>query len=428
LNRGGRFRGKGGFSFGHYLRKLGAVIIRYYPNYYGQLSGTRHCGTPTDRFWARLEPGSERRKHNMPALVLHIDEYDSYEDVMANTSQKIAVEIPMVNFSHIISAIDTHTAGEPTRIVVSGVPHISGRTMADKKNYMRERLDYIRTLLTYEPRGHKDMFGVILVPPTTACAHYGVLFVDPTGYLDMCGSGIMAVTTVLLETGMVPMIEPETVIVLDTPAGLIESRAQVTGTQALSVSVANVPSFLWAKDVGLSLPDGRDISIDVAFGGNFFALVSAKALGVELRPENAAQLSEYETLIRNAVNDKIKVKHPEHGHIATVEITDFYDIDAPGHFVKSVAARGHMIDRSPCGTGTSSILATLYGTGKLKIGTEYTSESIIGTRFQGTLIKEVKMADVAAVAPVITGQAYITGLQQFVVDPSDPIKYGFVLS
>lgn len=332
----------------------------------------------------------------------------------------------MVTFAHIISAIDTHTAGEPTRIVVSGVPHIPGQTMADKKKYMRERLDYIRTLLMYEPRGHKDMFGAVLVPATNATASHGVLFIDTAGYVDMCGSGTMAVTTALIETGMVPMTEPETAIVLDTPAGLVEARARVRDAQALSISLANVPSFLWARDVGVSLSDGREINIDVAFGGNFFAVVSAKALGVELRPENAAQLTEYETLIRNAVNDKVKVKHPEHRHIATVEITDFYDIDLPRQFVKSVAARGRMIDRSPCGTGTSAILATLYGKGKLELGTEYTSESIIGTRFQGTLIKEVRVADVTAVAPVITGEAHITGLQQFVVDPNDPIKHGFL--
>jgi proline racemase len=333
----------------------------------------------------------------------------------------------MVTFSQIISTLDAHTAGEPARIVVSGVPPIPGHTMAKKKQYMRDRLDQIRTLVMCEPRGNKDMFGAVVVPPTIDHAHYGVLFMDPAGYVDMCGHGIIAITTVLLETGMIPAMEPEPTIVFDTPAGVVECRTEVKGNEVHAVSVANVPSFLWARDIGLSLPGGREIIIDIAFGGNFFAVVPAQALGIALRPENASQLAEYGSLIGDAVNDKIKVKHPRQEHIDTVEITVFYDIDVSRQFLKSVATRGSKVDRSPCGTGTSAILATLHGKGRLDKDREYTSESIIGTRFQGKLTTEVQLGEFTAVAPIITGEAHITGLHQFVVDPKDPLKYGFLL-
>jgi proline racemase len=335
----------------------------------------------------------------------------------------------MAQFSHIISTIDTHTAGEPARIILSGLPPILGNTMAEKKQYMKEHLDHFRTLLMQEPRGHKDMFGIVLTPPTRQEAHYGVLFIDSEGYIDMCGHSIMSATTALIEIGMVLPIEPETSIIFDTPAGLIEARARIEGNRVIEVSVANVPSFLYAKEVAIDLPEIGNINVDVAFGGNFFALVPAKALGVAVHPENSVRLIELGAAVKTAVNAKLTVQHPIVDHITKVELTMIYDKpESSQPFAKSVVIFGDgQLDRCPCGTGTSAAMAALYAKGELPLDTEYINEGIIGTRFKGKLLRQVQLGDFVAVEPVVTGTAYITGIQQFVVDPNDPFKNGFLV-
>lgn len=336
----------------------------------------------------------------------------------------------MARFAHIISAIDVHTAGEPTRIVLSGLPPIPGATMAEKKCYMMQHLDQIRTLLMQEPRGHSDMFGVIITPPTTDRGQYGVLFMDNAGYIDMCGHGIIGVTTALIEIGMILATEPETIVVFDTPAGLIKSYARVEGNQVVEVSVANVSSFLYARDVELDLPDVGKITLDVSFGGNFFAVIRARDLRVSVHPDNISKLIRLGMMVKKAVNEKLKIKHPTQQHITTVELTEIYDKPEPfSPFSKSVVIFGNgQMDRCPCVTGTSATMATLYGRGELPLGIEFITESIIGTRFRGKLVREVQVGDFIAVDPVVTGEAYITGIQQFVVDPNDPVKYGFVVN
>lgn len=333
----------------------------------------------------------------------------------------------MAQFSHIISAIDAHTAGEPARIVLSGLPPILGDTMAEKKRYMKERLDHFRTLLMHEPRGHRDMFGVILTPPASPKAHYGVLFIDHAGYIDMCGHSIMGVTTALIEVGMVPPIEPETLVVFDTPAGRVEARARVEGNRVVEVSVANVASFLYAQNVAIDLHGRRGIIVDVAFGGNFFALVPAKALGVDIHPSKLDQLIELGVAVKRAVNAQLSVRHPTADHITTVELTEIYDRPEPAQpLAKSAVIFGHgQLDRSPCGTGTSAAMAALHAKGELPLHTEFINESIIGTRFTGKLVREVRVGDFVAVEPVVTGTACIIGLQQFVADPKDLFRYGF---
>jgi proline racemase len=334
-----------------------------------------------------------------------------------------------MRFAHLISAIDTHAAGEPTRIVLSGLPPIPGGTMAAKKRYMAEHLDHFRTLLMQEPRGHRDMFGAILTPPTTPQAQYGVLFMDSGGYLDMCGHGVISMATALIETGAIPPTESETVVVFDTAAGLVESRAQVEGHQVVDVSVANVASFLYERDVALDLPDVGGITVDVAFGGNFFAMVRANRLGLTVHPAHVAPLTRFGMLINQAVNAKLQVVHPTQPHIATVALTEIYEppTRATPH-AKSAVIFGHgQLDRSPCGTGISAAMATLYARGELQLDEVLVSESLIGTRFRGKLLRQVPLGNYVAVAPVFSGEAYLTGMQQFVVDPDDPVKYGFRL-
>lgn len=335
----------------------------------------------------------------------------------------------MAKFSHIISAIDTHTDGEPTRVVLSGLPLIPGTTMAEKKNYMMENLDHLRTLLMCEPRGHRDMFGAILTSPTTDEAQYGVIFMDNAGYLDMCGHGIMGLTTALIETGMISATEPETHVSFDTSAGPVKSRAKVVENRVSEVSIANVSSFLYAKNVKIVLPNIGDVNIDVSYGGNFFALVPAKMLKVSVLPENISKLAQLGMMVKKAINEKIQVQHPIKKHITRIELTEIYEkTDPSSPFSRSVTVFGNgQVDRSPCGTGTSAMMAACYGKGELSLDTPYMNESIIGTRFRGKLIREVKVGDIVAVEPVITGEAYITGIQQFVVDPHDPLKYGFTV-
>jgi len=336
----------------------------------------------------------------------------------------------MARFAHIISAIDAHTAGEPTRVVLSGLPPIPGATMAEKKHHMMKHLDCFRTLLMHEPRGHNDMFGVILTPPTTEQAQYGLLFMDHGGYVDMCGHGTMSVTTVLVETGMVPMTEPETFIVFDTPAGLIQGKARIEGDRVVEVSIANVPSFLYARDVELDLPAVGKILVDVSFGGNFFAVVKAKDLGVTVRADHVSKLIELGMSVKGAVNEKVKVRHPTKEHIDAVELTEIYEKPEPSKpFSRSVVIFGRgQLDRCPCGTGTSATMAALFGRGELPLGVEFINESIIGTRFTGKLLSETRVGNFAAVNPLVTGRAYITGIQQFVVDPDDPLRHGFVVT
>jgi proline racemase/trans-L-3-hydroxyproline dehydratase len=335
----------------------------------------------------------------------------------------------MARFTHIISTVDTHTAGEPTRIVLSGLPPILGTTMAVKKRYMMEHLDHFRTLLMQEPRGHRDMVGAILTPPTTERSAYGILFMDHAGYLDMCGHATIGITTALATTGMIPLSEPETVVIFDTSAGSIESHARVERHEVVEVSVANVSSFLYAKDVALHLPDLGAISIDVSFAGNFIALARARDLGVSVHADHVAKLLELGTLVKTAVNARLQVYHPTQPHLTTVQLTQIYDQpEPPRPFARSIAIFGSgQMDRSPCGTGTSALMATLYVRGELPLGVQFINESIIGTRFSGRLIREVQVGEFVAVDPIFTGQAYLTGMHQFVVDPNDPAKYGFVV-
>ena len=335
----------------------------------------------------------------------------------------------MTQFAHLISTIDTHAAGEPTRIVLSGLPLIPGPTMAAKKQYMAEHLDHFRTLLMQEPRGHRDMFGAIVTPPTIPQAQYGVLFMDSGGYLDMCGHGIISIATALIEIGMVAPMEPETVVVFDTAAGRVESRAKVEGQQVKEVSVANVASFLYDRDIELDLPEVGRVTLDVAFGGNFFAMVRADYLGLSVHPAHVAQLTRYGMMINQAVNAKLEVVHPTLPHVTTVALTEIYEPPTRATpYAKSAVIFGHgQLDRSPCGTGISAAMATLYTRGELSLGEVLVSESLIGTRFRGQLLREVPLGDYVAVEPIFNGEAYITGMQQFVVDPDDPVKYGFTL-
>ncbi|SHM57226.1 proline racemase [Caldanaerovirga acetigignens] len=334
-----------------------------------------------------------------------------------------------MRFGKLIIAVDSHTMGEPTRVVVGGIPHIPGKTMAEKKVYLEKNMDHIRTALMHEPRGHRDMFGSIITAPVNQEADFGIIFMDGGGYLNMCGHGSIGAVTVAIETGMVKAVSPITYVKLDTPAGLVEARAEVEDNVVKSVTVRNVPAFLYEADVKIDVPGLGKITADIAFGGSFFAVVDAKQLGIKIEPSNVDDLIKAGMAIKRAANEQIKVQHPEKEHIKTIDLVEIYDeTENPKAHLKNVVIFGDgQADRSPCGTGTCAKMATLYAKGKLDLGQDFLYESIIGTIFKGRLIGATKVGPFDAVIPEITGNAYITGFNQFVIDPEDPVKYGFLL-
>lgn len=332
-----------------------------------------------------------------------------------------------MKFERLISVVDSHTAGEPTRVIVGGIPYIPGHTITEKKFYLEQNLDYIRTAVMHEPRGHSDMFGSILTAPGDPRADMGIIFMDTGGYLNMCGHGTIGAVTIMIETGMLKVVEPVTRVVLDTPAGLVTARAQVEDGAVREVTFENVPAFLFES--GVVEVEGKNIPVDVAFGGNFFAIVNAADLGLRVCPEQVKELKEIGMEILKEVNRKLTVRHPIFTHINKIDLVEICDKPSvAGANIKNVVIFGkNQVDRSPCGTGTCAKLATLIAKGQLQINEELVNESILGTTFKGKALKAAQIGAYQGIIPQITGSAYITGLNNFVINKNDPLKYGFLL-
>lgn len=328
-----------------------------------------------------------------------------------------------------VHTVDTHTEGESTRVVVGGIPKITGHTMPEKKEWLEKHLDYLRTALMLEPRGHNDMFGAILTEPTVEDADYGIIFMDGGGYLNMCGHGTIGAMTVAVETGMVEVTEPITKVVQEAPAGIIRGEVLVEKSKVKAVSFQNVPSFLYKRDCALELPGYGKIKFDISFGGSFFAIVKAEQVGLSLVPENAEKLKELGIALREIINKEILVQHPSLPHIHTVDLVEWWsETETKGATLRNCVVFGQgQVDRSPCGTGTSAKMATLFAKGELKIGEEFYYESILGTIFKGEILGTTKVGEYEAVIPRISGSAYITAFNHFVIEEEDPLKYGFVL-
>lgn len=334
-----------------------------------------------------------------------------------------------MKFSRTIQAIDSHTAGEATRIVVGGIPNIKGNTMPEKKQYLEDHLDHIRTAIMLEPRGHNDMFGSVMTQPCNPDADFGIIFMDGGGYLNMCGHGSIGAMTVAVETGVVPMEEPVTKVVMEAPAGIIKGDVKVENGKVQSVSIFNVPAFLYKKDQEVELPGVGKVKFDISFGGSFFAIVHASQLGLKIEPKNAAKLTDLAMELRDIINRDIEIQHPTLEHIKTVDLVEIWDEPTNEKATyKNVVIFGQgQVDRSPCGTGTSAKLATLHARGELKEGEKFVYESILGTLFEGEIVGTTKVGEFDAVLPKITGSAYMTGFNNFLIDEDDPVKYGFIL-
>jgi len=328
-----------------------------------------------------------------------------------------------------ITTIDAHAEGEPLRIIVDGYPELPGKTILEKRQLARRKYDHLRRALMWEPRGHADMYGCILTPPVSEEADFGVLFTHNEGYSTMCGHGIIAVTKVVLQTGMLPMKSPITTIKIDTPAGLVTAHARVVDNEVRSVFFHNVPSFVVALDEKVQVPGIGEVSYDLAFGGAFYAYVQAEPLGLELQPENVRELSEKGMAIKRAVIASRKIVHPFEADLnflyGTIFIGSPVDPQADSRNV-CIFAEGE-VDRSPTGTGVSGRLAIHYARGEIGIGEPMVIESIIGSRFTGRVVGETEFGPYRAVIPEVEGTAYITGMHQFLIDPQDPLKHGFLI-
>jgi proline racemase len=316
----------------------------------------------------------------------------------------------------------------PTRVITGGVGPIPGDSMLERKLHFERHMDGLRLMLMREPRGHGAMSGAILQPPLDEGADWGVLFIEVSGCLPMCGHGTIGVATVLVETGMVEVSEPETVVRLDTPAGLVEARVAVDGGRARSVALRNVPSFLLGRDRSVEL-DGRSLTYDMAFGGNFYAILPAGSAGLEVDPARADELVERGLEIMGAINTSDRPEHPSDPRISGCKHVIFTASGADGPHSQRSATSIHpgWLDRSPCGTGTSAKLAALHARGELGVGERFVNRSMIGTRFEGRIVGETEVDGLPAVVPEITGRAWITGMGQYLLDPDDPFPEGFAL-
>jgi proline racemase len=326
------------------------------------------------------------------------------------------------------AAVDSHTEGMPTRVVTGGVGTIPGASMAERREHFLAEMDGVRRLLMREPRGHGAMSGAILQPPTRPDADWGVLFIEVSGCLPMCGHGTIGVATVLVETGMVAVTEPETVVRLDTPAGLVEARVAVRDGRATAVTLRNVPAFLHARDRVVDVPGLGPITYDMAYGGNFYALLPAAQAGLPVDPARSGELIDAGLAIMAAIDAADRPVHPEDARIAGCHHVVLHEPGRDGADARAATAiHPGWLDRSPCGTGTSARMAQLHARGELAVGDAFVNESVIGTRFTGRLVAEAEVGARPAVVPEITGRAWITGMGQYLLDAEDPFPEGFAL-
>jgi proline racemase len=348
----------------------------------------------------------------------------------------------------VIFAVDTHTQGQSTRVLYGGLPPLQGKSLAEKKEYFARNLDHLRCAILFEPRGHSNMFSSVILEPFHSEAQIGVFFMDTGGYLNMCGHGLIGTVSAAVELGILPFSGKCTDVTVETPAGLVCCSVCVEGDKVTSVSFTNVPSFLFKQRIPLKLQEYNcrpfmefsanspvnshgelTIAVDVAFGGSFFALISADSYGIHLNPQRASDIIGLGMVVKEAANKQIKVEHPELKQIHTIDLIMFSKKpeDRKKPYKNAVIFGNGQMDRSPCGTGTSAMMAVLYSKGLLKKGEPFWHESILGTRFCGEIVDFTRVGDYPAVVPRISSSSFICGFNQIVIDDMDPLAKGFLL-
>ena len=344
--------------------------------------------------------------------------------------------------SKMIQAVDTHVCGEPGRVIVGGVLDVPGSTMFEKMTYLETQADELRLRMLREPRGYPAANCNLILPPTHPDAHAGYVIMEQVEYPAMSGTNTIAVTTVLIETGMVPSTEPVTELLLESPAGLIAVRADVEGGKVKQVTFENVPGFAVHLDAVVDVPQLGEVKVDVAYGGMFYVIADADQVGLSLQPDEAKDITRIGEMIKAATVDQLEEPvHPENPDIRGVTIGQLSapPVTSGAHRKNTVVVSSGqldwdrpstwtgVLDRSPCGTGTSAKMVAMWAKGELSLDQDFVHEGILGTTFTGRLIKETKLGDYKAVVPAISGTAWITGFAQYVVDPEDPFPNGYTV-
>lgn len=340
-----------------------------------------------------------------------------------------------------ITAVEAHAEGEPGRVITGGVPNIPGNSVFEKMVWMQENADDIRLLMLREPRGAPSICCNLLVPPCDPRADAGYIIMEQTEYPPMSGSNTICVVTVLLETGILPMVEPVTELTLESAAGLIGVRATCHAGKVTRVEFLNVPAFAVHLDAKLDVPGYGEATVDIAWGGMFFVIADCAQLGIPFAPENGAAMVKLSEALRSAAAEQLPVVHPEnpaitgptisqltappdlpglHGRSAVTVSNGGFDPDRPERLTGT-------FDRSPCGTGTCAKMAVLHAKGALKVGEDYVNAGPLGTTFTGRIVEETRIGPYPAIVPTISGQAWIYGTANWMVDPSDPFPQGFTL-
>ena len=346
-----------------------------------------------------------------------------------------------MRFSQMITAVDAHAAGMFGRVVVGGVGslHVPGSTMFEKKRHMEQHQDWFRRLMLREPRGNPAAMVNLVLPPTDETADAGVLIMEQSEYYpSMSGSNVMCVVTVLLECGIVRMVEPQTRLTLETPAGLVTVLADCEAGRVTGVTITNVPSFAFRLDAPLEVAGLGTVSVDVSWGGMFYVIADGTRLGFRLTADEGADIVSAGERIRAAAREQIAVAHPENTAINVIENTLLFGpprnaansgrsaVVVPSPTGRSNRASG-ILDRSPCGTGTSAQIATLHARGRLGVGAEFRQEGILDTVFVARVVEETRVGTYPAIVPSIRGRAWITGFAQYVLAPDDPFPEGFMV-
>jgi len=336
----------------------------------------------------------------------------------------------LLRASDTIVCIDSHTGGEPTRLVVGGLPEIKGDNITEKSEFFAENYDHLRTALTAEPRGRKAMHALILCPPSTDEADFGLIITCALGYLGMCGHGLIGAVASVIEAGIVEAVEPVTHVAVETPSGLMKVRADVHNGKVDGVTFRNQPSFMYQGDLEIEIANYGKLEVDVAYGGNWYVVVDVEQLGLEISAENLERLGEANNLILEAVNASISAEHPQLRPAGEIPQMVFMGParNPEADSMNLITSKALGYDRSPCGTGSSAKMAVLHAKGKLKLNEEYVHESgTTGSLFRSRLVEEVKLGSIDAVVPEITGFAYITGINYIVMDPRDSLTHGFYI-
>jgi len=346
-----------------------------------------------------------------------------------------------MRISRVIHAVDAHACGEPGRVIVGGIASVPGATMYDKMAHLRDNMDWLRKLMLREPRGNPVSCCNIILPPTRPEAAAGYVIMEQVEYPGMSGSNTICVATVLLETGIIPMCEPVTEFILEAPAGLVRVRADCANGKVRSVTFRNVPAFAVHLDETIAVPHLGKVKVDVAYGGMFYVIADAEQFGLSIRPEEGGEIARIGEMIKAAAQEQLPVVHPEQPGFAGVTISQLSgqpsrrDAHRRNAVVVSTgtldwerpATWKGILDRSPCGTGTCAKMAVLHAKGQLGLNEDFVHEGILGTVFTGRLIEETTVGPYRAVVPTISGQAWITGIASYMLDPEDPFPEGYVL-